>query len=201
VTAAGDIAAGKFFVHIDRAAPRKRVAGRPFVPALARVAGTATNTVSWYTGEAGTTPARSTATARIDQSLTVSYGVRGNEDALRITVQNIAVFAATTFSGVDPNAKGNYEALTTRIAAALNGAPGQQRTADIQAELAGAQSAMKGARDRHLQTSAMMQDFLTRIESSPQEEVGAQILALQTSLQGTLQTTAMLLQTNLLKYI
>jgi hypothetical protein len=33
------------------------------------------------------------------------------------------------------------------------------------------------------------------------EEVGVQILALQASLQATLQTTAMLLQTNLLNYL
>ena len=35
----------------------------------------------------------------------------------------------------------------------------------------------------------------------PTEEVAAQILALQTSLQASLQTTAMLLQTSILKYL
>ena len=55
----------------------------PFYAATGMVAGTAANTVIWYTGETGTDPARSTATAKIDQSLSVSYGARANEDAIR----------------------------------------------------------------------------------------------------------------------
>ena len=58
------------------------------------IAGTAANTVIWYTGDTGTDPARSTATARIDQSLSVSYGVRANENGIRTLVQNVATFAA-----------------------------------------------------------------------------------------------------------
>ena len=201
LTAASALAAGKDFFDIDSADPPLRVAGPPFDTATALVAGTPNDTVSWYIGEAGTGSARATATARIDQSLVVSYGMRGNEDALRSAVQHIAVFACSTFSSTNPNAEGNYNALTQRVAAALNGVPGQQRIADIEAELAGGQSAMKAANERHDQTSAMMEDFLQRVEGAPKEEVGAQLLALQTSLQATLQTTAMLMQTNLLNYI
>ena len=47
------------------------------------VAGTPANTVSWYTGETGTDSARGTAVARVDQSITVQYGARANEQALR----------------------------------------------------------------------------------------------------------------------
>ncbi len=47
----------------------------------------------------------------------------------------------------------------------------------------------------------MLENFLYEIEGIPQEEVAAQILSLQTSPQATLQTTAMLLQTSLLKYL
>jgi flagellin-like hook-associated protein FlgL len=116
-------------------------------------------------------------------------------------VQSIAVFAATTFSSVDPDAVGNYDSLKQRIATALNGAPGQQQITDIQAELAGAQTAAAAAKARHQQTTLMVQNFLQDVEGAPQEEVAAQLLALQTSLQASLQTTAMLLQTNLLKYL
>jgi flagellin-like hook-associated protein FlgL len=201
LAAASALAAGQDFFDIDSADPPMRVVGPPFDTAVAMVAGTSSNTVTWYTGEAGTGSARATATARIDQSLVVNYGMRANEDALRITVQNIAVFAACTFSSGNPNAEGEYNALTQRVAAALNGVPGQQRIADIEAELAGAQTAMQAANERHDQTGAMMEDFLQRIEGAPKEEIGATLLALQTSLQATLQTTAMLMQTNLLNYI
>jgi hypothetical protein len=33
----------------------------------------------WYTGEDGPDPARGTATAKIDTQITVSYGLRANE--------------------------------------------------------------------------------------------------------------------------
>ena len=54
------------------------------------------NTVIWYTGENGPLPARATATAQIDQGVTVQYGMRANEQAFTLQLQNIAVFAAVT---------------------------------------------------------------------------------------------------------
>src|SRR5439155_1327577 len=60
-------AAGDFFAD-----PPQRVAGPPFDTATALVPGTQSDTLSWYTGETGADPARATATARIDSSITVS---------------------------------------------------------------------------------------------------------------------------------
>src|ERR1043166_7713926 len=68
--AASAIAAANDFFNTDASNPPQRVAGPPFDTATALVAGTPANTVSWYTGEAGAGPARDTATARIDPSLT-----------------------------------------------------------------------------------------------------------------------------------
>jgi flagellar hook-associated protein 3 FlgL len=157
--------------------------------------------VIWYVGDDGTDDPRSTALARVDRSLTVSYGARANERALRMTVQSFAVFAAVTFSDTDPNAQARYAELRQRLGAALVGTPNQQKISDIQGELAGAQIALAGAKDRHQQTVSTLQTLLQDVEGAPPEEVAAQILALQTSLQATLQTTALLLQTSLLKYI
>ncbi len=201
LTAASAVAAGNDFFNTDAANPPKRVDGPPFDTATALVDGTASDTVAWYTGEAGSDPARQTATGRVDQSLTVSYGARANEEAIRVALQNIAVFAAVTYSGSDPNEAASYDALKLRTTAGLNGTPGQQQIADIQAELAGAQSAMKAASARHQQSAAVLQGFLEDVEGVTPEEVAAKILALQTSLQATLQTTAMLLNTNILKYL
>jgi flagellar hook-associated protein 3 FlgL len=192
--------AGNFF-DISAANPPQRVAGPPFNTATALVAGTPSNTVSWYIGEAGSLPARSTATARVDESLTLSYGMRANEQALRVSTQSIAVFAAMTFSVTDPNAAARYEQLKQRVITALDAPSGQQKIADIQSELAGVQTAMASAKDRHQHSQVMLQNFLQDIEGAPQEEVATQILALQTTLQATMQTTALLLQTNLLKYL
>ena len=56
-----------------------RVNGPPFNTSNALIGGTSANTVSWYTGENGTDPARGTAVARVDQSINVQYGARANE--------------------------------------------------------------------------------------------------------------------------
>jgi flagellar hook-associated protein 3 FlgL len=201
LTAASALAASDDFFNIDAANPPQRVAGPPFETATALVPGTAADTVTWYTGEAGTDPARATATARIDQSITVSYGLRANEEGLRWMVQNVAALAAMTFSPSDPNAAARSAALNQRIGTALDVPSGIQKIEEIAAELAGAQSALSAAGDRHQQTRSTLADMLGSIEGVSTEEVAAQILALQTRLQASLQTTALLYQTSLVNYI
>jgi flagellin-like hook-associated protein FlgL len=201
LTAASAVAAGEDFFAIDDSDPPQRVAGPPFDSATALVGGTDADTVIWYVGDAGTDDPRSTALARADRSLTLSYGARANEHALRMTVQSVAVFAAMTFSDADPDAGARYAALKQRLGAALVGKPNEQKISDIQGELAGAQVALADAKDRHQQATSTLQTLLQDVEGVTPEEVAAQILALQTSLQATLQTTSLLLQTTLLKYI
>jgi hypothetical protein len=201
LTAASAVAAADNFFNTDAANPPQRVAGPPFDTATALVDGTPANTVSWYLGEAGSDPARSTATVRADQSFTMNYGMRANEQALRRTVQSLAVFAAVTFSTTDPNADGSYAALQTRVSSALVGPQGQQSIDDIMGELAGVQTALEASADRHQQTTGTLEGLLEQVEGVSAEEVAAKILALQTSLQATLQTTALLLQTSILDYI
>jgi flagellar hook-associated protein 3 FlgL len=201
LVAASAVAAGNDFFDTDASHPPQRVDGPPFDTATAMVDGTAANTVGWYMGDDATDDPRSTALARADQSLTVAYGARANEQGLRVAIQNLAVFAASQFSGSDPNGEGQYAALRQRVGAALAGSPNQQTVSDIAGQLAGAQVALSNAKDRHDQTNTTLQNLLQSVEGAPTEQVAAQLLSLQTSLQATLQTTAMLLQTNILKYL
>jgi flagellin-like hook-associated protein FlgL len=201
LSAASAVAAAEDFFDVDGANPPRRVDGPPFDTATALVAGTPADTVTWYTGEAGSDPARSTAVARADQAVTVAYGMRANEQGLRLSVQNIAVFAALTFSATDPAAADKYRAVANRVGSGLTETPGQQKINDLASDLAGAQVTLGAAKDRHIQTQSMLTDLLDHIQGVPVEEVGAQILALQTRLQASLQTTAMLFQTSLVNYI
>jgi len=178
-----------------------RVNGPPFATATNLIGGTATNTVSWYTGEVGTDPARGTAVARIDQQITVQYGARANEQALRYPLQNIVVYSAVTTNTSNPNSKAQVNALQQRISANLAPQTGQQSIQDMQAEFAGAQSAIKASGDRQTQLKAMAQTMLDQIEGINQDEVATKILALQTSLQASYQTTSMLYQTTLTKFL
>lgn len=183
------------------ASPPVRVDGPPFDSATALIAGTPANTVSWYNGETGPDPARGTAVARIDQSIAVQYGARADEQALRWQLQIVAAYAAVTTVSTDPNAGGQVQALNERVAGSLAPQFGQQSIQDIQSEFAGAQGAMKAATDRQALTKTMTQTMLDSIEGVSNEEVIAKILALQTNLQASYQTTAILYQTSLLKYI
>ena len=201
LTAASAMAAATDFFNVDSANPPQRVAGPPFDTATSLVAGTPTNTVTWYTGEAGTDPARATATAGVDPSITVSYGMRANEQGIRSMVQNVAALAAMTFSQTDPNAVARGTALGQRVGAALDDPPGTQKIEDIEAELAGAQTTLAAATDRHQQTKSTLSDMLDQIEGVSNEQVASEILALQTRLQASMQTTALLSQTSLVNYI
>lgn len=201
LTAASAMAAGNEFFNADAAHPVQRVDGPPFDTATGTRDATASDTVAWYTGDAGSDPARSTSMARADDALSLGYGMRANEEGLRRTIMSMGVFAAMSFSSTDPNAGGAYAELRSRVASELEGPTGEQTIADIQGELAGVQTALKASEDRHSQTVATLGQVVEDVEGAPTEKVAAQILTLQTSLQATLQTTSMLLQTNLLKYL
>jgi flagellin-like hook-associated protein FlgL len=201
LSAASGVAAAEDFFNTDAANPPQRVSGPPFNTATALVNGTASNTVSWYSGEAGATSARSTATARVDQSIGVSYGLRANEEGVRWQVQHIAVLAAMTFSPTDADASARSLALNDRLRGALDVPAGKQKIEAIQAELAGAQDTLQSAKERHRQTKATLDNLLGEVEGVSNEEVAAQILAMQTNLQASLQTTAMLYQTSILNYL
>jgi len=199
--AASAVAASDDFFAPGGAQPPQRVAGPPFATATSLVAGTSSDTVSWYGGEAGSDPARGTATARIDPAITVSYGLRANEEALRHSMRNVAVLAAVNFSSADPNAAARVEALNSRVGTALDGAPGTQSIETIQAELAGTQASIAAASTRHRQTASMVNDMLEHLEGAPTDEIAVKMLALQTRLQASLQTTAMLYQMSLAKLL
>jgi flagellar hook-associated protein 3 FlgL len=201
LVAASAVAAANNFFDVDAANPPQRVGGPPFGTATSLVAGTAANTVMWYTGEAGSSPARTTAGARIDSAIMISYGMRANEQALRRAIKNVAVYATASFSATDPNASAQYGALTSRLAVNFVAPQGAQAISDISVEVANAQVMAKNEQDRHAQRSATISDFLQSIENVLPEQVGAELLALQTALQASLQTTAMLSKLNLVYFL
>ncbi|HXF88558.1 MAG TPA: flagellar biosynthesis protein FlgL [Xanthobacteraceae bacterium] len=201
LVAASAIAAANNFFDIDAANPPQRVNGPPFDTATSLVDGTAADTVMWYTGEAGASPARSTAQARVDSSFTIAYGMRANEDALRTAVKNTAVFVTMAFSPGDPDAAAQYSALASRLAANFVPPPGGQTITGLSSEIASAQVMLDNAKERHQQATVTLTDLLQRITRVPPEQAGAELLALQTALQASLQTTAMLSRLNLVNFL
>jgi flagellar hook-associated protein 3 FlgL len=197
VAASAMQAADNFF----NSSPPLRVGTVPLSSATTLVAGTPANTVSWYTGDAGPGPARGTAVARIDQAQTVQYGMRANEQAFRSLLQAAAVAAAVTFSPASPNSQAQISAFNQRVSSNMNSQPGQQTIQDVQSDLANAQQAMKDAGARQSQTQVTLQSIIDQAENASPDQVASEILALQTSLQASYQTTSMLSQLSLVKFL
>jgi len=177
-----------------------RVGSSPASSATTLVNGSA-NTVKWYTGNDGPGPARSTAVARVDDSITVQYGAQADEDAIRRQLQSIAVFGTFSTSPAGQYAGGQIAALSQRTAQALTQQPGQQRIEDIQTDIALAQNTMKDATTRQTQAKAQLQNIIDQAESASPDQVASQILALQNALQASYQVTANLAQLSLVKFL
>jgi hypothetical protein len=202
LTAASAIAAANNFFDVDAGQPAQRVAGPPFATATALRNGTPADTVSWYMGDMAPNP-RQSVTARIDSSATVGYGVQANEQALRTVIENVAVFAAANFVVGNPNSNAAYIALSRRIGTNLNAQPGDgtQKTSDIETDLANVQTSIQTVTAQQQQTQVTLQNFVQGITGVSNETVASEILALQTQLQASLQTTAMLSKLSLTNYI
>jgi flagellin-like hook-associated protein FlgL len=163
--------------------------------------GTTADTVFWYKGDDAAGDPRQTAIARIDDTITVAYGVRANEDGLRHVVQNAAVFASMSFSDADPDGEDRYFALALRVGASLDQQNGVKHIEAIQTDIAGSQLSANSAKERLADKKPVLQGIIDEIENITPEEVGVTLLTMSTRLQATLQTTAMLSNLSLLNYI
>jgi flagellar hook-associated protein 3 FlgL len=181
--------------------PPLRVSGPPFNAATSLVNGTSANTVSWYTGGTTTGSARATQVAQIGPAQTVDYGIQANEQGIASQLQAIAAFAAFTVSPTNTNATAQISHMSASVAQALSVQPNQQSIQDIQTDLANAQATMSTASSLQTQTKSTLQDIVSQTETVSPDEVASQILALQTSLQASYQTTSMLAQLSLVKFL
>lgn len=181
--------------------PPQRVSGPPFNTATSLINGTSANTVSWYTGGTTTGSARATQVAQIGPSQTVDYGIQANEQGIASQLQAIAAFAAFTVSPTNTNAAAQVSDMSASVAQALSTQPTQQSIQDIQTDLANAQTTMSTASSLQTQTQSTLQDMVSQIETVSPDQVASQILALQTSLQASYQTTSMLSQLSLVKFL
>jgi flagellar hook-associated protein 3 FlgL len=180
--------------------PPLRVSGSPLSAATSLVNGSA-NTVSWYTGNSGPGSALSSASAQIDSGITIQYGAQANESAIRSQLQSLAVFSAFTTSPTGTNSAAQIAALSQSIATNLTPQPGQQTIEEIQSQFAAAQTVMSDTSARQTQSQTMLQTMVDNTETVSTQTVASEILALQTDLQASYQTTSMLSQLSLTKYL
>jgi flagellar hook-associated protein 3 FlgL len=158
------------------------------------------NTVAWYTGHNSPSP-RASANALIDSGISVQYGIQANEQALRQQVEGVAVFAALTEPATLPNSTAQASALSQRIATNLTSQPGQQTISDIQTDLANAQVQIQAATSRQTQTQNVLQNLIGDTETASTQEVASEILAIQTALSASFQTTSILSKLTLTNFL
>ncbi len=181
--------------------PPLRVSGSPLSSATSLVSGHLGQYRGLVHRQHRAASARGSETARIDSSITVQYGAQANESAIRSQLQSIAVYAAFTASPTAANSAAQISALSQRTATNLTPQPGQQTISDIQSDFATAQTVMQNASARQTQSQTLLQNMVSTTETVSTQQVATEILALQTALQASYQTTSMLSQLSLTKYL
>ncbi|WP_237152540.1 hypothetical protein [Oryzibacter oryziterrae] len=181
---------------------------------------TSADTVQWYLGYNGkidngtvgdadndpttadySTLPRNDIGATVDSGVTVNYGVRANEQGLRLMVQSLSVMATAKFDSTVPTDEDRYAALTERARDALAFDNGNQSPSDIHAEVAVAGKVAEDSAKRLEANKSAMQELLDGVEGIDKEEVAAQILTLQNRMQASYQTTSILNSLSLLNFM
>ena len=101
----------------------------------------------------------------------------------------------------DPNAQASYDALSQKVITNLTPQSGTQSVADIEADLANAQTTVKNASNLNTQTQTTLTGMLQGMEGINQNQIGEQILALQNSLSASMSVTARLAQLSLVNFL
>lgn len=159
------------------------------------------NTVIWYQGEDGPLDARLTATTRVDDGVQVAYGARANEDALRTTVREMAVFSSHIFDVDDPSSADRYTQIAVRSREALDDPSGGNLPRSIALEVGTASTLMEATRERHRATNAIFSDILDKTDGVTEEEVAAKLLNIKTRLETTYTVTSILSDLSLVNYM
>lgn len=181
--------------------PPRRIA-TPSAPetATAFEAVNSNSVVVWYKGERGSDDPRATASARIDRNVTIGYGVRADEKGIRDLISGLATMAATRFDPISATDRVAYSEMADKTRVAMNADNGGGVTS-IQTTIALAQASIKSAKERHDGEKQVLSNLLDEAEGISNEEVATQLLALQTRLQASYQTTAMISKLSLVNYL
>jgi flagellin-like hook-associated protein FlgL len=194
------LASDRFFDIGDGRPPeRVNVVTTPETATATR-AGTPDDTVHWYTADGAGDDARATSVARVDGSVRVAYGARANELGIRRMVANFAAFSAVEFDLSSESSKESYSIMALRVRDRL-GEQGGQTVSTIKSELVVVEQALKSATERQQNARAIFSDLVADIEGVDKDEVATRILELQTRLQASYQTTAMISRLSLVEYL
>ena len=146
---------------------------------------------------------RQSVTAQVDDATKAAYGVQANESGFLRLMRTMAAMSVETYPSGDPSSRGRFDAMATRQMSEM----GEQHNSEkgsieiVTMELAVARMTSDNSAQRHTNYKAQLDDLLSDVETVSKEDVAMEILALQTRLQASYQTTAMVAQLSLAHYI
>ncbi len=178
-----------------------RVDGPPFDSATSLRAATPEDTVSWYTGDKSSTPARETSIARIGENTLVAYGARADEEGFANMMKQFAILSSASFDADNPADSERYAAMSERVASNLGNSDPARSIDGIVGELASAQGRLSEADERYIASDNMITGFLSDIETADINEVATKLLSMQTQLQASYQVTSMLSKLSLANFL
>lgn len=161
------------------------------------------NTVVWYTGEIASNNPRLSATAQVDDSTKVGYGVRANEQGLLDMVRTLASMSVQEYRTSDPTSKGRFSAMVERQMdnMSTDTATDDGSVERIALELGVTKATVGRAAQRNVAFSGQLQSLLSEVETVSMEETVMQLLALKTRLEASYQTTAQVANLSLVNYL
>lgn len=194
--AASALGASQTFFAASTSNPPLRVAGPPYDSATATVPGTAADTVIWYQGDDAAGSARETAPVRTGAESSVAIGARANEAGFRTVLAALGAMVGQTFPPNDPAAQRRYAATTSLVADSVGDA-----MQPILTDFASARASLESAKNRIDIAKNQVEDTIAGVEDADPNEVAVKLLATQTRLQASYQTTSVLSKMTLVNYL
>ena len=194
--AASALGASQAFFAGSPSNPPLRVAGPPYASATATVPGTAADTVIWYQGDDAAGSARETAPVRTGDGSSVALGARANEPGFQAVLAALGALVGQDFPAGSDEAKQRYAATADAIADSVG-----DGVKSIVVDFSVAKASLGAASDRLGIARAQVTDTLAGIENADPNEVAVQLLATQTRLQASYQTTSAISKLSLVNFL
>ena len=164
--------------------------------------GTPADTVDYYVGQNDTDNPRAGITTRVDENITVQYGLRANEDALRAGITSLAAFALGDFtSGTEEQNRAVHAAFASRTSQELSVQVESPSIQSVIQEVVGVQVISGNADLRHTAAIDTLNGIREDIETADPTEVAVQLLSLQTQIEASFTASARIGELSLINFI
>lgn len=120
---------------------------------------------------------------------------------MRTVLTNFAALTAASFPTGDPTSRDRYAAMAQRISTNLAVTDGVPSVQDMVTDMSQAKASLGSAATRVKATTTQLQDTIDGIETADPTETATKLMAVQTRLQASYQTTATIAKLSLVNFL